>query len=137
MFHGAEGNGSPYYTGLTAWPAHRAARPAATAKYSMFLLGLMLHAGKRGLKSQQLGNKRLWGTDSSLVYRLVCPQCSETANEIETLLAPTALGKGVRKQSDSSFGFSMRSKSGQCFRTKASWHPEVPSQIQAANLPAA
>lgn len=41
MFHGAEGNGSPYYTGLTACPAHRAARPAATAKYSMFLLGLI------------------------------------------------------------------------------------------------
>lgn len=65
------------------------------------------------------------------------PQCSETVNETETLLAPTAFGKGVRKQSESSSGFSMRSKSGQCFRTKAVWHPEVPSQIQAANLPAA
>lgn len=137
MFHGAEGNGSPYHTGLTACPAHRAARPAVMAKYSMFLTGLMLHAGKRGLKNQEFGNKRVWGTDSSLVYHLMHSQCSKTANETKTLLASTVLGKGVRKQSDGSSGFSMRSKSGQCFRTKAAWHPEVPSQIQAANLPAA
>lgn len=67
--------------------------------------------------------KRVWGAGSSLVYWLMCPCCSQTATEIETLLASTILGKQVRKQLKSFLEFAKTPKPGRCFRTKAAWVP--------------